>query len=177
MSDNPYAATEVDEWANLPDIEVDGDCLIVRSQSVLPPRCIVTNEPVSDVPAVRRRLEWRGRTFQFVVSAKRCDLMVFVSRGNRYRLSLSKVVDLLVIGSIVAFIVTLCSGVPPSFVVPGMIAILGLAGWLSHFRIDLKVVNHVKGRFWIKGISQEFLDQLRDELPRDQTKYRETWSE
>ncbi len=165
MSDNPYAVTDVDQFKATHQIEVDGDCIVVHSPAELPARCIISNVPTpSNHARLRWNLTWKGKPFRLQLRRKYCDLTFSATRRVRLRTNANGLADLLMIPAFALLAIAYSDGIS-GLVLLGLIAILvGLFAWLRVVAVQLKVVDHRDGRFWIRGCSPEFLDQLSNEV-------------
>lgn len=167
MADNPYAVTDVNEAPTWRDIDVDGDCLIVRNRQTLPQRCIISNQPAVSY-SVTRKLLWRGKSFHLVLTARECALTFFVTKVSRNWCAASTLNSFAFIGAAVLTIYGMAeaSAVLVALAILTWFLVVVLFTWVhfSSHRVDLKIVDYAHGHFWIRGLSQEFLDQLRNEV-------------
>ena len=121
-------------------------------------RCIRTNAPAVESHAVTKRLEWRGRSFQLVVSAIPCDVKWYeIPERGRWRKRIPPVAGL-------AVLVLLSSVVPCVFVPMFLLLIYCVLKTVSP---SLNVQQYDNGHFWLSGCSDEFLASLSDEIEFD----------
>ncbi|MDA8745529.1 hypothetical protein N9N28_12930, partial [Rubripirellula amarantea] len=137
-TENPYLADSLERDA--PALQIDGDCLVVRSGTVLPHRCVKTNVPTTLSDERTKKLYWASPWIAllillnliillivYFVVRKSCDLTFSESpssRGKRRKRTL-----LAVLASIFLFVVMLVaimanSGVGMGLSIAGLLAAL-----------------------------------------------------
>ena len=163
---NPYAAPQTtNEGAHrrglsaeeLPEICVDGDCLVVAPWVTLPKRCIVTNEPVDRTN--------RSQSFSWAPSMR----MTLVTRPGRIRFSVNpkrlrrqRKIRLMIAGATV--VITLVSLALGDGFAAALIFGFGVLVTLFFPSDELSVKKFERNRFWLTGFSRAFLWSCRDEF-------------
>lgn len=162
---NPYeppAAESLLEDPGLPRIFVDGPLLVVASGTELPPRCIKTNQRVSDQNAIRESLLWRGRTFQLTMSSKQCSIVWYADSWVKWKTVFRKATEILMWPAFLFSIFFLNERMLwPRVALVFAVLVLAMVGVMKR---PLRVVDYRKNRFWIKGCCPEFLESLQKEL-------------
>ncbi|MGE0755570.1 MAG: hypothetical protein AB7O38_01050 [Pirellulaceae bacterium] len=156
MDPNPYAPPQeiVLDLEPSREIFVDGDCLVVYDQAVLPNRCVATNRPARPRELRTRRFEW-APSFRLVLRRRVCHLSFYLSSRHaraRYLVRLAVVAVATLLG------VFWWGGIvwPLAF---ALLMIVGLAP------VDgLSVEYERRGQFWIHGFGPEFLASCRQEF-------------
>ena len=161
QSPNPYeppATESVLEEPDLPRIFVDGPHLVIASGTELPRRCIKTNQLVSERDAVRQKLLWRGRTFQFTMSNEECEIVWYATSWIAWKSLVGKIAEMLIWPAFVFPIFFLTEDrIWPKAMLGFAIIMLSLVVIMKQ---PLRVVDYKKNRFWIKGCCPEFLESL-----------------
>ena len=154
---------------------VDGTYVVIPTQTALPQRCIVTNEPVEpseyqvwNLPYIPRwllALMFMGPFFMITAPfvRQRCKFKAGFSRRYRRRRLIWRTlgISILPLGFVLAGLT----------MATGRIELLGLAAMclvISYFLIPLliirahpmRVVRHIDGLYWISGMSPAFLAGL-----------------
>ncbi|WP_010587866.1 hypothetical protein [Schlesneria paludicola] len=178
MSGNPFEAPlsdlnpETDRDAiHLGEVWVDGKQLVVRSNTVLPPFCIKTNEPIPESELIKKTLTWLPPAYALVLLLggpllllivyllvrKQCVLTYGIAssirRKRRNRILLNCVISLLLFLAI-PLTAPLKSPVP---MVTALLAFIGSIVSLLLMGSQLRITKHRKGEFWISGCSADFL--------------------
>lgn len=156
---------------------VDGNNIVVTDKTALPPRCIKTNQPISeaeytswDLPYIPEWLTTFMILMPFLLIAapfgarSRCRLRAGLSSSIRMRYQMRKLIATVVI--LLSFIIPILGFSLENTVVGlvGLVAFLPLF-WgafviLILFSHPLKVTKYKNGQFWIQGCSREFLQSL-----------------
>lgn len=162
---NPYEPPQTDsalEELETPRIYVDGPHLVIASGTELPPRCIKTNQSVSENDAVHQTLQWRGRTFHFTVSNKECEIVWYATPWIVWKSRIRKIAELLMWAAFVFPLFFLTEDkIWPKAMMGFAIVMLSLVVMLKR---ELRIVNYRNNRFWIEGCCPEFLESLQSEL-------------
>lgn len=178
MSGNPFEAPLSDlnpetdrEASHLGEAWVDGKQLVVRSNTVLPPFCVKTNEPIPESDRIKKTLSWLPPAYAvvlliggplillivYLLVRKQCVLTYGVTpairRKRRNRILLNCVISLLLFLAI-PLTAPLKSPVP---MVTSLLAFLASIIVLLLTGSLLRITKHRKGEFWISGCSTEFL--------------------
>jgi hypothetical protein len=164
-----------------PSEGIDGQFLVLTDWTALPPRCVRTNEPVSERERQILNLPWMPRWLKIVmclspvflffapyVVRKRCHVQAGISQGVRLRYLLRKLLaGLLIVGSLLVPIVGLLlqhqavamAGIllfPPLF--------WGGFIFLILFTSPLTIHRCLGEHFWLQGCSPAFLASLQEPL-------------
>jgi hypothetical protein len=149
---------------------IDGRCLVLSSGSVLPDVCVKTNQPISAEDQVTRTFYWCSPlvALWFLVSGLLVMLVYFIARKKceltfglspsikkKYRNRLL----FKILAAIALFFAMPVSATVNSAAVPIIVMILFIAAIVSLFVANspLSVARYEKGRFWVKGFSDEYL--------------------
>lgn len=164
-SNNPYAAPDDTPEPVDGDLEflVQDDLLIAGQSVFLPDRCIFTNQPTPWRNRVTTRLSWYGRFGQIVIRTKRCRISFALCNASRISWRIQKGGGAILFLGVAVLLVT---AVGTSLLPKAIAAILIGTGWFMKYRLQsprLKIVRSENGRFWIAGLSREFLDELERE--------------
>jgi hypothetical protein len=162
-----------------PSERIDGSFLVLTDRTALPPRCVQTNQPVSERECQIWNLPWLPPWLTIVmcispvflmfapyVVRKRCHVQAGISQGVRLRYLFRKLLaGLLIVGSILIPILCIVSEQP----VAAMAAILlfPFLFWggfiiLILFTSPLTIHRCAGEYFWLKGCSPEFLASLQE---------------
>ncbi len=160
-------------------VRVDGDTLVVPSGCTLPPYCIKTNQPVSERDMIFTNLYWRPNSIgvwwilgplplliAYMAGGEQCAITYGMAPPIYWRRVYRVLIKILV--TIALFAATLFFAVSESrnrLIGLAMVAsfILFLISFVAIFfgNSAMRVVRHENQLFWIKGISQEYLDSLQ----------------
>lgn len=156
-------------------IRADGKFLVIKTDAILPKRCIKTNQPVDD-PPVTRKLYWAPPwvfvlilvnlivlLIVYMIVRKECRVTYYISREqkNRRRIKLAAGWGVFVL-SIITFGVGVGNEWP-------ILAVASALAWLASIIALIMFANviaptkHKDGEFWIKGVCQEYLDEVRSQ--------------
>ncbi len=174
MEMNPYASPSSPMAVQVPQFGVEGRALVVPTNTVLPPVCIRTNQPVSEADMVRKDFYWCPPWVALLMLVSGCVLILvyFVARKRftiTYGLSpeLRKSYRKWLMAKLLAviglfFAIPLSAG---SEIGVFIVLVLFLVAVVSLFigNIPLSVANHRRGLFWVKGCSAEYLARLETE--------------
>lgn len=165
-------------------IQVRMGCAVVRSGTVLPPYCIVSNEPVSQEEMETRKLLWIpddiGVLFflahfigffpgliGYYIARKECALTFglarVVRRDRRRRLVMKMVVGgVVLLACVLVIILSLVEVTKENGVLLFIAYILFLATMIIMLLGDdiLTVKKHVNNEFWIERFSKDFLSRI-----------------
>ena len=182
MTENPFEAPMSDlnpdqepHDANyVGGIRVDGHYLIVRSNTVLPPFCIKTSEPISESEMVKKTLSWLPPMYGLVLlvggplvllivyllARKQCVLTygtaTVVRKQRRRRILMNVVISILLFLAI-----PICAAIDwPPAIVMALVAFLASIVALLLMGSQLRITKHRDGEFWITGCSNEFLSRI-----------------
>ncbi|MFK7817215.1 MAG: hypothetical protein AB8G99_00730 [Planctomycetaceae bacterium] len=172
-SQNPYEVlpdavlpTPEKPPSTLPEaLEPTGTFLVVTSGvTVLPQRCVYSNEPTADESLVQQTLKWSGRSFRPSLGVHRCEIQYYVSAKIRNARKLRLRLLVLWIVPCLAFAVWLQSWLifALTFLIPHIVE-----KFMSVRTVPappLSIADYRDGRFWIHGCCTSFLLQLREEL-------------
>ena len=177
MSDNPYQSPLTDSAdrgsSTNQSPTVDGDALVVYSQTVLPPICVRTNQPVSEKDMIRGRYTWCPPwvvVFVFLgglplilvyfLARKHCILTygLHPSQRKRYRKRMLIKIALAIVLFLMIPILSATNSVPVIVVA----VLLFLAAIVSMFvgNSPLRVVRYRGKQFWIKGCSEDYMARI-----------------
>ena len=144
----------------------------------MPPKCVKTNQPVSDRHMILANLSWAPTSlgmwgllggapllFAYFVGRQQCAITYGLTPRLYYK-SVFKIIAKILI-SVALFAATLFVAVSPSrhwIAGPGMFVlfILFLVSVPAVFFGNslLRVVDYKDGMYWVTGFSQEYLDNL-----------------
>ncbi|MCO6047380.1 hypothetical protein NG895_26050 [Aeoliella sp. ICT_H6.2] len=184
MSDNPFESPLAEPEGPDPatdemlvggeqEVYVEGDCLVVRSGTILPLRCVKTNAPASPKNQIRKEMYWAPSWIALLILAnvvillivylavrKKCVLVYSEDpqlRSARHRRVLA--VSLVAVAITLGLILSIAY---EAFALTGF-AVLGLLGALIALLIvgrgPIRPVKHKEGYFWIRGFSREYLQE------------------
>jgi hypothetical protein len=155
---------------------VDGDTLVIPSGCVMPPRCIKTNQPVSESDMVQGKVYWLSPWFLllFIISGlllvfayffarRKCKITYGLDPAIRKKLKTrTRIKAAAAILFLVALIVTSGSASLPA-AVPTTCFILFLVAVIALFlgNSPLYVTRYREGVFWVRGCSPDYLASLR----------------
>ena len=182
MSDNPFAspAEAANPYApnlasSLPlGIEIQGDCLVAPSGIRLPARCVRTNEPTTPGDE-RRKTYYFAPSWVFVLILvnivvlaivyflirKPCEIAFSESPTSRRKRHTRVFVCSLVSAALFFGIILAAAfdSVGP-IVLTVILFFISLIVLALMTQGPLKIVRNENGRFWIKGFSPEYLNDL-----------------
>ena len=159
-------------------IRVDGNLLVLPSGCTLPPLCIKTNQPVTERDMIFANLCWRPNSIAawwflgplpliiaYMVGSQQCAITYGIAPSvyrRRVLLVLGKI--LLSIALLAATIFLAVSESTNRHIGPAItvLFVLFLISVVAIFfgNAPIRVVRHENQLFWIKGISQEYLNSL-----------------
>jgi hypothetical protein len=188
MSVNPYESPEADLDFALaggvkqlePPVRVDGVEIVVPTWTILPARCVKTNEPVPEEQMINKKFVWSPRWIWALflvnpliwfavdlVARKKCDLTFALHRDLRRLYRRRIVYKLLVIIAIYLSIAsaawTKATDWQTAMIVGAVIFGPSLLVLLIG-NSPLMVTAHKAGKFWIRGCSEEFRDSFAEEI-------------
>ena len=168
MNENPYAAdASVDDSPT--DFWIDGDYVVLRTGTRLPPRCVFTGVRVDNRKPVTRAVLWRGMS----LFSKRCRVRFSVSGPARYRLYATYLaLFLLIIGVVMIGFGQLAwndRSVNLLSVAGGLVIAFGI--WLNGRRANFVVGSQKDGWFWVHGFSRQFLARASEEIRRNRASH------
>ncbi len=145
------------------DYYVQPPYLVIKSGTKLPPRCIITNEEVSEDGFAKHNLTWTGKSFQLVIDAtrgyvywaespwvKRCRRIGWIAGAIPTALLVALVLVNLVLNFPLWYLMI------AYFLAAAMVAVA-----TRSYTVQMpKVVNYVDGYFWMEGFGPEFLRDL-----------------
>ena len=159
-------------------IRIDGDALVLPSGCTMPSKCVKTNQPVSESDMIFANLGWApksvglwallGTPFLIVAhfaNRELCTITYGLNRRQRIKNVVYTIAKILSSAGLLAATIGL-SIIPSNdrFITPliWITFILFLASIVIIFigNSPLRVVEYRDGLFWVKGFSQEFLDDL-----------------
>jgi hypothetical protein len=160
---------------------VDGQFLVLADRTALPPRCIHTNQPVSERECEIFNLPWIEPTLKLAMCfvpallliapyaiKRRCRVQVGISRSVRRNYLLRKVAaGLVMLGALVTPFVLLASNWTGPLIIVFALAPFTFWGcfvYLVLFSSPLTIANHKGHHFWLQGCSPEFLASIRADL-------------
>lgn len=171
---NPYAVSD-NKNVSLPlsdypgDIEPTGTFLIVREQANLPNRCVFTNVPTTDHDIVETALKWNGSPFRLSDQQRTCNLRYSVSAEVRRQHTRINTMTALATGIVI--IIVLATALSFDMGLTIWVAVIATAAESAfamrirrNQRGPLRIADYRDGRFWIQGLSTEFLLAFREEL-------------
>ncbi|QDU93626.1 hypothetical protein [Lignipirellula cremea] len=176
MDRNPYQSPETEQSVAVPvkPIRVEGNSLVVRSGTVLPPFCVKTNKPVEPPDMQQLRLVWCPPIFALLMLLSGlCLVLVYFFVRKRCTIAFGLDPDIRkryrnwgifkIIAVIVLFLAIPVSAAFDTEAVSFAAIILFLLAVVSLFfgNAPLAVNNHKKGEFWISGCSKEYLARLQ----------------
>jgi hypothetical protein len=186
MTDNPYQSPDHVGAEPISDADdyrlylaVDGDCLVVPTDTRLPERCIETNEPLS-VPPNRMDIRefgwcpaWAAALgyvvlgpFGLIIAYKlqpKCRLIYAVSRSVRRRYIWRAVfAAFALLVSILAIPVGVSLSVMPLWI-GGLVGVVLATTILLFSMTPLKVARRDGDLFWVRGCSPQFLQSVANE--------------
>ena len=156
-------------------MRVEGNLLVVRDGTVLPPRCIKTNAPVAEAP-VKKTLYWATPALfllilinilvlliVYLIVRKKCQVQYYISPEVKKSqwIKLSAAAGTLIAGVaciVVAIILNDGLWVLPAGVLILTGLVLGITGSST-----LRPVRHRDGEFWLKGCGPAFLASVAEE--------------
>ena len=160
---------------------IDGKFLVLTDRTALPPRCVRTNQPVSERECQTWDLPWLPLSLRIVmcvapmfllfapfVVRQRCRVQAGISQSVRFRYLLRKLLAcLLIVGSLIAPVVCLAIGQTGAAVLT--VVFFPFLFWggfilLILFTSPLTIAAHSGDHFWLKGCSPEFLASLKGSL-------------
>ena len=163
---NPYKPPQV-AVEHTGHYYVDMPYLVVRNGAHLPPRCVITNAPESDVYR-EATFQYPNRFFQFAVSPRRCTVVWAVCeeihRKHRHRANGK---GLIMAGAVVMMFwptIWLSNQIAGLIWVLLLFSCFGFAifYWFKGVR-GPELEKYRDGYFWIKGLNAEFLASLQEE--------------
>ncbi|QDU55381.1 hypothetical protein Pan181_15700 [Aeoliella mucimassa] len=182
MSNNPFQSpleqthppTAIADKPATNDIQVDGNCLVVKPGAVLPNRCIRTNEPTPPQDRRRQTLYWLPVWLVVVAvltlpllpivyfgTRKVCTITYSESRKSRARRHAFVVHAILVgIGLFLGMLISTSHGMWNASVVTTVGFLFTLIVTAFAARGPLKITRHNNNRFWINGFSSEYISAL-----------------
>ena len=155
---NPYAPprSRITPPQPVAVARVEGNCIVVKSGSRLPMRCIVSNVPCSSSDQKKLKLRY-APSFRLVITHKTCLMHRCLSAKRRKRQYLIRIS---LIGTICAVVLAFTGFSIVAGITAGGIS----AACFSTASLDpLKIVKHKNGEFWITGFHDDFLDSLVSE--------------
>lgn len=155
--------------------------MVLTDKTALPPRCVRTNQPVTNREFRVWNLPWMPgwlRILMIVCPAfllfapfvirRRCRLKAGISRGVKFRFSLIKLVAwVLILGAVIGPIVLVMVGLQSAAVATMVLTpffVWGGALLYVFFSSPLEIARHLGDRFWIRGCSPAFLESLKESL-------------
>jgi len=164
----------IDDWG----IRIHRGALVLPSGCTMPPKCVLTNQPVSESDMVFTNLTWTPASvglwallgspaliFGFFVGRELCSITYGLSRSTRIRKVMYAILK--VVTSIGLLAATVALAVIPSvhwtitlLLYSTFILFLGSIVLIFIGNSPLRVVDYRNGMFWVKGFSQEYLDDL-----------------
>jgi len=173
MEDNPYRspAAAIHTATRTPTLRAEGNYLVVSSDARLPPRCIKTNQPVTDDDAVRRNLYWCSPWVVPLILVSGC-IMILVyflvrkkitltfglhpDQRRRYRRRMIVTV-LVLVGSVAVMPMASESG---PMLITVLVNFCAAVAYLLLGTSPVSVGKYRDGLFWISGCCREFLDEI-----------------
>ncbi len=178
MDTNPYQSPQTGYYGPADgqdsQIRVEGRALVVPTDTVLPPVCVRTNQPVSQADMVRKEFYWCPPWVAFLILLSGCLLvLVYFLVRKRFSITYGLSPDLqksyrkwAIVKWLIVIALFLALPVTASMdVVVMVVLVLFLVAIVSLFigNAPLSVVNHRRGLFWVKGCSKEFLARIEVE--------------
>jgi hypothetical protein len=162
----------------------DGKFLVIREGSVLPNRCIVSNQVV-DSKGWRKpfRVVWNPRWILWLLilgpiiyaitiacTQQRASFTVSMGKGIRRKLASARLISLLMLAGMVGCIyacVQFSKVSTPNAIIAGSAAfvLLIIMAVVARRAIPLRAVKHAFGFFAVKGCSEAFLSTLPAIIP------------
>lgn len=156
-------------------IRADGKFLVIRTDAILPKRCIKTNQPVDD-PPVTRKLYWAPPwiialilinllvvLIVYMVMRKECRITYYINKQHKNRRLINLAIGC---GLFVFGVVGFFGGIVFE---SGLFALGSALIWLASIVFlvivgkVISVTKYKDDEFWIKGVCQEYLDEVRAE--------------
>lgn len=163
---NPFEAPRqiLRDQEDGPEYFVDGDHLIVKSGAQLPPRCIFTNQPLSDSELVKEWLAWKGGSFRLTPGASiYCGISPRIHWENRRAIAFS-VFGLLT--TLPAFAIFQYFDIGRAATLALLLVLMLLSAYVNSRlfkRRHIAAVNFREPYFEVTGCGREFLDSLENQ--------------
>jgi hypothetical protein len=159
-------------------VRIDGDALVIPSGYTMPPRCIKTNQLVSERDMVLTNLTWCRNTiglwgllgapwlvFAYFVGREICTITYGLSPRLRYRNVFFTLVKVLACFSFLAVAIYMAVFDSTHWIIEPLMFlffVLFLVSVVVLFmsKQPLHVTDYRDGLFWIKGFSKEYLEEL-----------------
>jgi hypothetical protein len=162
----------------------DGKFLVIREGSILPNRCIITNQLV-DSNGWRKpfRVLWNPRWILWLLiggpiiyaitiacTQKRASFTVSMGKGIRRKMAFARLISLSMLAGVVGCIyacVQFAKVSTPNAIIAGSAAfvLLIIMAVVARRAIPLRAVKHAFGFFAVKGCSEAFLSALPAIVP------------
>lgn len=153
---NPFATPKLlaDNPPQPNFIRVDGQHIVVTSPTILPSRCIYTDEPATNDERVHRSLRW-APPFRLVIRQQRCEVSFCI--GPSWRRARRRRTAFVLLGCTTAFVVAMLL----TQIVSVWLVVIFCSLMFAATSEPLKIVRAQGGYFWIKGPGSAYLESCR----------------
>ena len=159
-------------------IRIVGDALVLPSGCTMPLKCIKTNQPVEERDMILTNLTWCPNSvglwallgspslvFAYFVGRELCSITYGLDRRIRYRNIFFTMAKLLACAIFLAATILMAVSVSTHWITEALIFVFFALFLLSVVMLfignsPLHVVDYRDGTFWIKGFSNDYLDDL-----------------
>jgi len=154
--------------------QVDGDCLVVTSGTVLSPVCIITNRPVTEYDLSRKQFTWCTPwvgllilvnplvlLLVYLVLRRKCWLTYGLDQRVRRKYRRRILLKVLAVFALLFAVIVAAGWDAVEAMAIALILFLVALVSLCFGNSPLRVVKYRKGVFWMKGASEEYLASLR----------------